>query len=106
MGDAGEGVTMEGEGEESRDPGEEHAGFGVGEDESVKGQPKTFEIIKPFMLFFSSVTKSSLNIFLGVHCLQKSIHEGLKHLTLKENQKVQNEMTCAALSDKSSVLWW
>lgn len=38
MDDAGEGVTEEGE--ERRDPGEEHAGAGVGVDESVKVQQR------------------------------------------------------------------
>ena len=55
MDDAGEGVTGESEGEERRDPGEEHAGAGVGVDDSVKVQQKRFEIIKP-LLFFYSVT--------------------------------------------------
>lgn len=36
MDDAGEGVTGEGQGEERRDPAEEHAGAGVVVDESVK----------------------------------------------------------------------
>lgn len=40
MDDAGEGVTGEAEGEERRVPGEEHAGTGVGVDESVKVQPR------------------------------------------------------------------
>ena len=45
MDDAGEGVAGESEGEERRDPGEEHAGTGVGVDDSVKAQQKRFEII-------------------------------------------------------------
>lgn len=47
MDDAGEAVTEDGEGEERRDTGEEHAAAGVGVDESVIVQQKIFESIKP-----------------------------------------------------------
>lgn len=47
MDDVGEEVTEDVEGEVRRDTGEEHAGAGVGVDESVKVQQKRFESIKP-----------------------------------------------------------
>lgn len=72
MDDAGEGVTGEAEGEERRVPGEEHAETGVRVDESVKVQPKRFEIIKRLTFFYSITERTILINFLGLQNIIKN----------------------------------